>query len=57
MGIFSVPFILVITIICLAKYESPDKISDRNDNDPNCSIKTDKWYKAHPEDRKKYLNN
>ena len=45
-----VTFLIVcwIVIKMLLEYESPHQKIRRMDNDPSCSLKSDKWIKEHP---------
>lgn len=52
--------IYLIIVICvlfkmIAGYESTSQKIKRMDNDPNCRVKSNDWYKKHPEERGKML--
>ena len=44
---FFIVFYVVMKM--LSDYEPTQKRINRMDNDPNCSFKSDKWLKQHPE--------
>lgn len=52
MQIIVLAIVFIVLVDRLMKYETWQQKVEKSDNDPKCSIKSDNWYKAHPECRK-----
>lgn len=52
MQIIYLAIVMYVVFKMLLEYEPWDKKVKRMDNDPSCSIKSNNWYKAHPEYKK-----
>ncbi len=47
MQIITFVIVLCVVIKIILEYESPDQKIRRMDNDPNCSLKSDRWKREH----------
>jgi hypothetical protein len=47
MQIITFLIVAYVVIKMLCEYESPDQKIRRMDNDPNCTLKSDKWKREH----------
>jgi len=54
MWIIALPIVIWALFSKLSEYESWDQKVKRMDNDPSCSLKSNKWLVQHPEWKGRY---